>query len=362
MKVGILTFHNVVNYGAVLQAYALQKFLEDKGYEVEVIDYQNNYFKKFYSPFYITKPYLRKTLYMLYAFGQKSKRLKIFAEFRNKFLKQSSEQYTPANIKDIDDKYDCIIVGSDQVWNLVLSDGDENYFLPFVNRARKVSYAASIGLKEIPEKYKEIFGKLVNSFDIISVREKSAAELLKDYTNKNISVNNDPVLLLTKEKWGKLDIEKNKVCAGDYIVVYKINRDDSYLYADELAKKTGLPVIVIKPDKTCKINCKKVKCASPDQFVSLFYNAKYVVTDSFHGTVFSIIFEKQFLYVPDTSKDNRNIRILDLLDKVGLKNRIYSGRVSAIEEIINYDNVRDLLEKERQVSANYLRKAIESDN
>ncbi len=360
MKIGILTYHNVVNYGAVLQAYALQQFLSNKGYDAEIIDYQNDYFKKFYSPFYITKPYLRKTLYMLYAFRQKSIRLKKFAEFRNKFLVQSSEQYIPSNISNIDSKYDCIIVGSDQVWNLVLSDGDENYFIPFAHNAKKVSYAASIGMKNIPEKYDKLFGTLVNGFDVISVREKSAAELLTKYTDKPVSVNNDPVLLLSKQEWGKLDDIKNRVLDGDYILVYKINKDDSYKYAGELSKTTNMPVIVIKPDKTCNIDCTKVKCASPDQFVSLFYNARYVITDSFHGTVFSIIFEKQFVYVPDTSADNRNVRIIDLLDKVGLSSRAFNNDINAINETIDYNVVRNLLEKERSISEDYLRKAIES--
>lgn len=358
MKVGILTFHNAINYGAVLQAYALQQFLKKDGYDAEIIDYRNDYFKKFYSPFYIEKLNLRKIIYMLYSFRQKMRRLKQFGKFRSDFLIQSKEIYYPNTISKIDNVYDCIVVGSDQVWNLTLIDGDPNYLLPFCKKTRKITYAASIGLKKIPDEYDDVFAKNIPMFDTISVREKSAVRLLKQYTEKEIEVSNDPVLLLDKKEWKKVVIDTDYIVKGNYIVVYKINKNDLYDKAEELSKKTGQPVVVIKPDRSCNFDCIKVKGASPQEFVSLFYNAKYIITDSFHGSVFSIIFGKKFIYIPDVRPDNKNIRIFDLLRKFNLESRVYNNSIEEIYNPIDLKSIQGILDKERKQSADYLRKAI----
>lgn len=357
-----MTFHNVINYGGVLQCYALQQTLVEAGYDVEIINYENSYFKKFYSPLYISKPFFRKTLYMIYAFPQKCKRKIKFADFRKTYLQESS-LYTSKNIDTVDGKYDAIVVGSDQVWNLILTDNDENYFLPFVNKSKKIAYAASIGLKEIPQELKNKYRSLIKGFEKISVREESAANIINELTEKRPQVCIDPVLLLGEKSWNFIANDSQLLAGEKYILVYKINKSICYKAAKRLQEETGLKVVVIKPDKTCDRSFRRYKCLSPVEFVSLFSRAQYIVTDSFHGTVFSILFEKKFAYYRDQSKDNRNVRILNLLDSLGINNRckdIVEDVLKVVEEI-DYSSVNAKLEVQREISRNYLLNSINEE-
>lgn len=354
MKIGIMTFHNVVNYGGVLQCYALQQKLKEWGYDADVIDYQNDTFKKFYSPFYITKPYMKKILYMIYAFAQKAGRREKFAKFVKKYIQLSNEKYDKNSISQVNLKYDVFITGSDQVWNLELTDMDTNYFLRFA-KGRKISYAASIGLSNLSESMEENFKDLLSDFYAISVRENSAEELISSIVSQSVYVHIDPVLLLNQNSWSKIvdDAETKK---EKYIVVYKINKSKAYDAAERLARKKGLQVKVIQPDKTCKLEFQKYKVASPSDFVSLFKNADYVITDSFHGTVFSIIFHKKFAYFCDESIGNRNSRIINLLNKLGLESRKYE-EIESIDNIdmqIDYIKVDHILNQEREYSRQYI--------
>lgn len=362
MKVGILTFHNVINYGGVLQCYALQQTLIEEGYDVEIINYENSYFKKFYSPLYISKPFFRKTLYMIYAFPQKCKRKIKFADFRKKYLKESS-LYTAKNIDEVNGKYDVIVVGSDQVWNLILTDNDENYFLPFINIGKKVAYAASIGLKEIPQELKIKYEALIKGFGKISVREESAADIVNELIGEKPQVCIDPVLLLGEKGWSSVANDGQLLTGEKYILVYKINKSICYKAAKRLQEETGLKVVVIKPDKTCDRTFSKFKCLSPVEYVSLFSRAEYIVTDSFHGTVFSILFRKKFAYYRDQSKDNRNVRISNLLDGLGLNDRCKDTVEDVLEvtEKIDYCSVSTKLEIQREISKRYLINSIKEE-
>lgn len=362
MRVGIMTFHNVINYGGVLQCYALQQTLVEEGYDVEIINYENSYFKKFYSPLYISSPFFRKTLYMIYAFPQKCKRKIKFADFRKKYLQESS-LYTAQNINTVNGKYDAIVVGSDQVWNLVLTNNDENYFIPFVNKGKKIAYAASIGLKEIPQELKNKYETLIKGFGRISVREESAANIINDLTGEKPQVCIDPVLLLGEKGWNSIANDSQLLAKEKYILVYKINKSICYKAAKRLQEETGLKVVVIKPDKTCDRTFCKFKCISPVEFVSLFSRAQYIVTDSFHGTVFSILFGKKFAYYRDQSKDNRNVRILNLLDSLGLNSRCNDTveDVLRVIEEIDYSNVSAKLEIQREISKKYLLNSINEE-
>ena len=360
MKIGIITFHNVVNYGGVLQCYALQQKLKEWGYEAEVIDYENKQFKKFYSPFYITRPYLRKILYMLYAFREKAVRRKKFNNFVKENIILSRECFDKDTISSSNELYDVFITGSDQVWNLELTEMDRNYFLDFVDKKKKISYAASIGLSKLDEEMKPIYKELLSDFNSISVRENSASVIIDDLLGEEVDVHIDPVLLLDKESWAKVcdnDVVKNN---EEYIVVYKINKSKAYTAAEYLAKKKGLKVKVIQPDKTCKAGFQKYKVASPADFVTLFKNAKYVITDSFHGTVFSIIFQKKFAYYMDESANNRNSRIQNLLNKLNLQSRNFKDieQIEFIDDTIDYDSVEIILNKERNKSKQYLEQVI----
>lgn len=354
MRVGILTFHDALNYGAVLQCYALQNTLMNLGYEVEVIDYKNDFINKFYSPFYIEKFNLKKIAYMFYAFNSKVKRNKIFKNFRTQYLKLSKTKYNKDNIEDADKIYDVIIVGSDQVWNLEQTDGDLNYLLKFAKTTICCSYAASFGISCIADELKDSYIENLSKFRDISVREKSGKQIVKELANKEARVNVDPTLLLPKEEWKRITNED--ASSGKYICVYKINLSQGYKYAKQLSKETGLKVIVLKPDRSCPNEFEKIKYASPTDFLKTIANAEYVITDSFHGCVFSIIFEKQFIACLDSRANNKNTRITELLDSTGLQNRLINDKLKVLEiqKEINYLSVEEKLMVEREKSIKYL--------
>lgn len=360
MKIGIMTFHNVTNYGAVLQCYAFQKKLQHMGYDAEVIDYQNLYFKKFYSPFYIEKRNIRKICYMLYAWPQKMIKNHKFRAFVKKYIKTSDNSYDRTNIHCADTQYDICFTGSDQVWNLGLTDGDKSYLLDFVKNGKRVSYAASFGFEKMPETLADTYVKELKAYDCISVREESGQKIVSQLMGRESTVQIDPVFLLNKKQWSELIKEVSNGREQNYICVYRINKSDCYKVAQNLRKETGLPVIVINGDKTCPGNFRRKQYCSPIDFLQLISNAKYVVTDSFHGTSFSILLNKQFIVCLDQRKDNRNTRLTNVLKMFNLDNRIQSEDVVTTEDFcqIDYDVVNDLIEKKRAEAEQYLNAVI----
>lgn len=358
MKVGILTFHNVTNYGGVLQCFALQNALSNLDYDAEVIDYTNEYFKKYYSPFFIQEKNLRKFLYMVYAFRQKCGRNKKFREFRDKWLKMSEQTFDAKSIIQVDTIYDAIITGSDQVWNMELTRGDENYMLPFCKKAKKVSYAASFGFSKVPNQLREVYAEDLKGYSAMSVREESAAQIVKDLIGIEPPVQIDPVFLLTENQWEKTLDGEPRLCEQEYICVYKINQSEAYNLAKRLSAETNLPVVTIKADKTCPREFIKLKEASPTDFVNAIYNAKYVITDSFHGTAFSIVFKKNFVSCADKRKNNRNTRIDNVLKCFQLSHRTDASGLSALESQDDMKTVDQLIAQERKKAFEFLNRAL----
>lgn len=358
MKVGILTFHNVTNYGGVLQCFALQKALSKVEYDVEVIDYTNEYFKKYYSPFFVQEKNIRKFVYMIYAFRQKRNRNRKFKEFREKWLHLSDRAFDKNSIAQADDIYDAIITGSDQVWNLNLTKGDENYLLPFCKKARKISYAASFGFSQMPKALEKTYVKDLQGYAAMSVREESAAEMVNDLMGIKPMVQIDPVFLLTKDEWKTLLKGEARVHGKEYICVYKINESRTYKLAQKLSQLTSLPVVTIKADKTCPSEFIKLREASPIDFLNAISNAKYVITDSFHGTAFSILFEKNFISCSDERKDNRNTRIVNILNCFRLTNRLDNYELDVLKEQSDLEKVSELVDIEREKAFDFLKNAL----
>lgn len=357
MRIGILTFHRALNFGAVLQCYALQTALEKYNIEVEIIDYHNEFIQNFYSPFYIEKYNLKKIAYMVYAFKSKYIRNRTFQTFRENNLHVSPERYTKHNISDANSRYDAIIVGSDQVWNLDQTAGDINYLLSFAEKGKKHSYAASFGIDSIPQNVKQIYYEKLQDFKEISVRESSGVKIIEDILGIEAKQHIDPTLLLEPSDWEKIANRGIKEYEK-YICVYKINMSKCYEYAEELRRRTGIRVIVIKPDKTCPVHFIRYKNASPEEFLSLIKNAEYVVTDSFHGIVFSTVFKKKFVTCLDSRINNKNTRITEILKAYGLEKRMISSTdiLSVIDQEIDYDKMNAKLSKEKQVAFKYLEK------
>ena len=347
MKIGILTFHRAHNYGAVLQAYALQTACEKMGAESYIINYAPKYIDNQYEYFKLKKNIKSNILNSYNLLGNISKQ-KGFERFINSRF----------NIIDFDtkEKFDTLLYGSDQIWNPNINNGfDKNYFgNNGINTNKQAAYAASIGKSEFSVEECEQFSKLVKSMDMVSVREETAKNVLQPYYKNQIDVVLDPTLLIDLKEWDQ--IAKMPKIQNEYILVYQVNIfPQTMQVAEELSKKTKLPIIEICYNKTkLDYNHKTLNGVSPEEFVGLFKNATYVITSSFHGTAFSINYHKDFYTISHKAYGSR---MNDLLFKLGLSDRIVENLPDNIEKI-DYTDVDKRLQKEKEHSLEFLERAV----
>lgn len=363
MKVGLLTYHRAHNYGGVLQCYALTKAIKKLGYQVEVVDYQCKYFKEQYKQYSLTNlPKLKKLLAILVYNGNVKYNGANFDSFVEQYLPITSVTYSKESIKKIDGEYDLFLTGSDQVWSPFCSGFDTTYFLDFSNQTKKCAYAASFGVDSIDMKFNKDYTELFGGFSNVSLREESGASIYQGFTGKEEPVVLDPTLLLGENDWQELIVDEYK--NRKYVLVYMIAESKNTLsMAKSLAKEKGLEVIYIS-DRLYKrngiTNLSKVKVTD---WVSLFYHAEYVVTNSFHGIAFSINFKKEFYvqFLPGRAKTNT--RISTILNKFDLDERLLSSDVSDISDISfslidNYGEITEKLNELRSMSLNVLSKTL----
>lgn len=368
-KIGILTFHNAYNYGAFLQCFALQEVLKSLKYNnVEIVDYHNericDSYRFFPKGHKSIKQKMRDCMkFILYGNKIKKRYKKFDNDIKNRLIISEKQYITPEEIEQISYDYSILIAGSDQIWNRkitgVLSDA---YTLNFKNQdIKKISYAASIGDASLVGKYQNEYKEKISKINYISVREDSAKTELKKIIPDDISVVLDPTLLLSKDEWNKYvnDFKNEK-----YILAYVVAPDAEYMrIVNDLANKTNLKVIFFdirnhgyKSNKKCESAYEK----GPLDFIDYIKNAEYIVTTSFHATVFSIIFNKKFFIVPHKETGSR---VTNLLEKLEIYGRIFSS----YEEFknINYEfetdwkKVDEKLEYERKMSIEWLKNAIE---
>ena len=367
-NIGIITFHSAHNYGAMLQAYALQSKLN----RAEIINYRNididNGYKviKRYKGKNI-KRYIKTGFANIIFYRKNKKRFKKFNEFFNNKLKLSREYKSEEELKANPPKYDIYITGSDQVWNSDIANGlRDSYTLNFGNKeTKRISYAASIGNSNIPKELENEYKQKISRIDYISVREESGKTALKNIgVEKDIKVVLDPTLLLTKEEWNK-EIASNMPNENEkYILAYVVEPNEEYRkIVNYLSEKTGFKVIHFeKRNKLYKNVLRNAYTDGPFEFVNLIKNAEYVVATSFHATVFSIIYNKKFFIIPHLKTGTR---VTNLLDKLEIKDRVYHNLKDF--EKINYDfetdyrKVEELLNIEREKSIKFLKEAIEGE-
>ncbi len=354
MKIATLTYQRHDNYGAMLQCYALQKKIEQLGYECDVIDYICEVSE---NPFGLRA--LRTKGIKRYITGSigaitRMPRAKKFNEFR-KILKMS-KVVTEKNISQLGAAYDGYIVGSDNVWNADITGLDERYFLSFVfDKRKRASYAASFGSSKINPEHKEMYEKLLNSFSKFAVREHTGAKLINDLTGREADVVCDPSILLTKEEWSALCVEPKE--KYPYLLAYQMVPSGSFVkFVKEIAQKKGLKVIYI-PFPYGSINCKIKPSIGPLEWLGLFKNAEYIVTDSFHGCAFSILFEKEFC----VKISQLGERIENILSIMNIKNRVVNNatEVSKLNPI-DYSEVREKLGVFREESTQVLKNILSS--
>ncbi len=362
-KIGILTFHRAENYGAVLQAYALNKKLNCGNFECEIIDYRDSNIEKPYKFFFfsgknakiIIKDFIKGIVFFLYNIIRKKK-------FRRFYKKMRLSK----NIKNIEElpKYDIYITGSDQVWNNdIVGSLSDIYTLNFnAQNAKKISYAASMGKSYIEEDKKKEYKEKISQIDYISVREYEAKVALRKIISKDIEVVLDPTLLMKKEDWENEIVHiRRENCK--YILAYHISPEvEFFKIVNKLSEITGLKVIHFgKTNKGFKNVLKKATTSGPLEFVNLIKNAEYVIGTSFHAMVFSIIFNKKFWIIPHKKTSSR---VINLLEKFDISERA----VNSLEEFekldydkeIDYEKVNKKLEEERKKSIDWLNNAINS--
>lgn len=324
-KIGVLTIHYGVNYGSALQSYALNYFLNSKGIYTELINYIPDRYK-LWNVFYKEKK-SRYPLILIYAYfpiyvlKNLEPRYR-FANFIKKNIKCSRKITNRKDLRDVCQKYDALIVGSDQVWNSDYnSDENSTYYFDFVDSGvRKIAYAASFGKDYIEEKEIKEIKENLKSFNCISVREWSAKEIIKKMGYDSAYVV-DPTFLLPKEKWLEFACHSNIKLKSKYLLVYVMDGiyTDLINNAEKICKKENLSLYVITFSKISDSRIdRQFLRATPADFVYLFANASFVVTNSFHGTAFSIIMKKRMLII---GKKKYNTRMESLLSKLNCKNR-----------------------------------------
>lgn len=329
-KIGILTFHDVENYGASLQCYALQTTLDKYGENIEVINYkpQRKWSKYGNWARFFSKAYMARVFFNLPIRKHLKQRSCAFRNFSNEFYNLGSKSILSENtISNACRDYDAIFFGSDQIWNLddKMYDRSTIFYGDFLYSRKKFAYSASFGdVLSIAEKNKSYIQDKLSQFSKISVREQSGVEFLNTI-GISASLTVDPTLFLSKEDWDRLAGE-TPILSGEYIVYYSCNGHKySWKFAQRLSKKTGLRVINLNPHpKTICAGFENHYGFGPKEFLNCIKFSKYAVVNSFHGTVFSILFEKDFYSVFSQIKGNIKLdsRRYTILSQLGLEKNI----------------------------------------
>lgn len=360
-KVGILTYHNARNYGAVLQTYALQKTLSTLGYNNEVINYESEYLTNVYKVKKINEIRSLKEFIKWILNKNRLENLNMkFEEFKKNKLSISRVKFSKENIKKSNSFFHSFIVGSDQVWNMNLNGNDKNYLLDFVdNQNKKISYAGSFGYSSIPDQYKLKTVELLNKFNSLSCREYEGIKIISENNIKNPSeLVLDPTLLVSNESW--LSIKTNIAPKEKYILMYIIAPSTEIIKtAQKLAEIKKCKLICIHNSELRKPGMINVRDCSPTDFLDYIYNAEYVISSSYHGICFSILFNKEFFYSLDKNKENNNSRINTIVSLFKLEDRNiekFDFEKNIVD--IDYNDVNHILEVNREKSKKFLKIAL----
>ena len=366
MKTGLVTFYHIHHYGALLQAYATERSVERCGSQCEIVDYyvnQNN--DLFRRPTGLGSA--AADVHTALHYAPLKARYQRFEEFSKQYLRISGHRFESLEeLKNAELPYDVILSGSDQIWNpKIFPDGrfDPVFFGAF-SRRRKIAYAPSFGIPHVPEGMEEELRGYLAGFSHVSVRERQGQVIVEEVTGKTVPVVLDPTLLLDREEWGAI---AQPPADKGYILCYCISKPGALSpYIHALAEKTGLPVVQL-----CGIRQKvhpKAKCvldAGPAEFLGLFQNASYVCTNSFHGTVFSVQFQKPFFtaVAPSELAAPESSRTFSILSRLGLTGRIIGkGDTAGLDDAIDWASVDRRLEEARQSSLTYLRAALADED
>lgn len=369
MKIGIITFHNSYNCGSMMQAFALLNAVSRMGHEVEIIDFSNKGQQELYSVFFRNRSLkdLVKNALILLCRKRVSRNFASYEAFKKKNFKLSPLKYSCCSELS-DERYDLVIAGSDQVWNITIEDGDDAYFLPWVKKARRVAYAPSFGAKNIleysanPQRYADY----IKAFSAVSIREDNGRKWIEELAGLKVPVIIDPTLLLDQEDYDTIASTGLKL-PEKYIFYYSpgyqagINN-----LVKSISRKYGLPVIAFnaKSYYTKAMFLSSVKLPeleNPSTYLQLIKHATMVVTTSFHGTVFSSIYRKRFWVVKNGAMFITDDRVPTLVRSLDLEDRVigiaFDPEFDYMQEK-DYSKYEMLLGKERQTAMDYLESAL----
>jgi len=350
-KVAIVTITNSgMNFGNRLQNYALQEYISGLGASCETIESAKSIGHSLI--FSKQRRFIKNIVKM-------DDRRMFFSRFNKRYIHFSKYiRYENLNESRFKDMYDVFITGSDQVWNPYFEFNSDFEFLTFADPIKRYSYAASFGIDEMPDHIKKSIGERLNGMQGISVREQKGAEIVQMLTGRTAEVHIDPTMLFDALQYKKIEEKPEGGLPQRYLLVYFLgNITDEYRKKiRKISEAMDLPILELSESKGTKYYG-----IGPEHFLYFIDHADFVCTDSFHGTVFSILFKKQFLTLQRKDNDaSMNSRIDTLLNKFALQ-----GRTMSIWEIgdqsINYDVVKNYLQKERGKAEGYLKKIICSD-
>lgn len=372
MKVAIVTFIRAYNHGAVLQCYALNRVLSEKGMDVEVLDY---YPKYFYNTYHLSQlgrlryfPYrpLRNWIKYTPMLQTLNKRTKGFEVFIHNNIKLSKKRfYSFEELQNEKLSYGAYISGSDQVWCDKWTGFDPAYFLDFVSEKKtmKLSYAASFGYDNLPDNLVSEYTRRLTGWNSYSVREPSGQRIINELLGEEAIQCCDPTLLLSKNEWEKIS-KRTKYDKKDYVLIYYVNSVDNLLdAAATYCKKYQCQAISVTSIASYDdlIGCKTKErgfihygACSPDELISLIANAKCVITDSFHGTVFSLLFHKKFISKIKHNSTSVNIRIFDLLKMVNALDRGELENIDLLDVEPDWKRIDTILVDYRKKSIEYI--------
>lgn len=372
-KVGILTRRAGFNHGSSLQAFAMATFISDAGYDCKVINYDE------YSghPRWKIRPFIENIQWALYKFfpeilrfgkydylSIRNSQYKRFNKFEKDYIPLTEKKYrNNRELVSVSAKFDAIVCGSDQIWCPLLYD--PVYLFNFLEEQdiNTVAYAPSIGIDDI-----KLIGteerELMNKVKHLSCREKQGAEMIKKITNRECPIVLDPTLMVSVEKWTELatsiyDIEKEP-----YILCYFLGKNVHQDYIDELKRKTGYKVLnILMFNRLNPLECdRKITDVGPIEFLNLIKNAAYVCTDSFHGAIFSFIFQRKlslFERFKNGEKDNQNSRIHTLLRILKFHEALqYDSDMPNINKNIDYATCHIVLKEWQEKSLQYIKNAL----
>lgn len=383
MKIGIVTSNAsfLSNYGAVLQAYALSEQLKKWGHSPEIINYRYSTGEQIVEVNHTVDRSLKARLKYIFngevslaqkffyrlARGKRNAQTELFREFvREKLPIDLQKSATYEDLTNQTMSYECLICGSDQVWNPLIhaNRNDRGFFLQFgPEECKRIAYAPSFGVSALPEEAKRTLKEYTDRFDVLSVREQSGAAILKEICERDVPVMLDPTMMADASVWETLHTMPKGV-PEEYILVYRFGKmayvqEQIHRMASELKLPTlEIPVSIESYGKDSRL----LFGIGPEEFVTLIRNARLVLTDSFHASVFSILNHKQFytfLRQPQNEKNSMNSRMENLLETFGLQDRlIYPGDGNISLSKIDYESADLVLMQKRKESQKFLRDAL----